>query len=189
MIGLKRGIVKITPSDKSWRQLFDKEKKRLKEIFGDAAVDIQHIGSTSIPGLSAKPVIDIDVGVKSMGGSSRFIKYLFEAGYHYRSNASNPKYHMVFAKGVEKKRTHYIHIVKFGGIVWKRDLAFRDYLRTHKRAMKEYENLKKKLEKKFSTNRPAYTAGKTAFIRAALRRTKDGAKKRLSRSRGQDSLR
>ena len=168
MLGLKRGTVKLLKYDPEWINDFNKEKEKLKKYLGSLIVDIQHIGSTSIPGMLSKPIIDIDVGVKFVRDFIKVIKILIENGYEYRENAHKTNVHILFAKGPEENRTHYIHVIKYNGQIWKRDIAFRDYLRTDKEEAREYLNIKKDLAKKFSLSRDKYTKNKEKFIKRII---------------------
>jgi GrpB-like predicted nucleotidyltransferase (UPF0157 family) len=163
-IGLKRGVVKLVPHNNSWKKLFEKERKNLKNILGKDAVEIEHIGSTAIPRISAKPVIDVLVGLSSMKNTNKYVKILEKFGYFYRPKFGHKRQHLTFAKGNESSRTHYIHLVKHRGVIWKRDLGFRNYLQTHPSRAKQYDELKKKLEKKFPNDRRNYTKSKSEFI-------------------------
>lgn len=100
MIGLKRGTVKLMPHNKVWFSIFEKEKKHLKKKLGNLAIDIQHIGSTSIPGIPAKPIIDIAVGVRSLKDVKKFPKSLKSLGYKLRKKGSTP-HNILFVKGPE----------------------------------------------------------------------------------------
>lgn len=172
MIGLKRGTVKLVPYEPIWTQEFKEEKKRLTTILGDLVVDIQHIGSTSIPGISAKPIIDIDVGVKSSGDFPKCMEILERNGYEFRKNGSRVNSYMLFAKGPQNNRTHYIHVVKFNGEMWKHDLLFRDFLSKHRKEAMQYEDLKNDLEKRFADDRGSYTKNKKEFIRKIIQLAK-----------------
>ncbi len=163
-IGLKRGIVSLSSHNKNWSSIFESEKNKILKVLGNKVIDIQHIGSTSISRILAKPVIDMAVGMKSLKNGKQIIKKMGDAGYFYRPKYGRTDQHILFAKGNEDKRTHYIHIMKYNGVIWKRDLKFRDYLRNNPKKAKEYENLKKKLAKKYPNNRPLYTEAKTNFI-------------------------
>lgn len=164
MVGLKRGTVRLVPYDFHWKKEFKEERKILKKVLGDKAVDIQHVGSTSIPGMRAKPIIDISVGVKSMRGSENLIP-LFEAvGYEYRPNFGGADIQLLFVRGEEKNRTHYIHVMKYKGSIWNNDLLFRDFLKTHKDWAEKYSLLKENLANKFANDRGKYTASKAEFI-------------------------
>lgn len=172
MIGLKRGTVKLLPHNPKWSGVFEKERKKLSKALNDLVIDIQHIGSTSIPGIPAKPIIDISIGIKSMENSKNFIKIFEDLGYEYRPDFGGPTIQLLFVKGPEEKRTHYVHLMKYNGSIWKNDLAFRDYLRKNKKRAEQYASLKKELVKKFTDNRATYTASKTKFIHETIRMSK-----------------
>ncbi len=138
-------------------------------MIGKYVLDIQHVGSTSIPEAKAKPIIDIAVGVKSLKNGEKCIKPLKQLGYEYKHSAGIKGRHF-FAKGSEKNRTHYIHIVKLNGRFWKNCILFRDYLRKHKRAVKEYNELKEKLAKKYKNDRDTYAAQKDSFIQKIIKK-------------------
>ena len=164
MLGLKRRTVKLSAHDKKWVSAFEREKINLGKIFQKEAVAIEHIGSTSIPDLLAKPLIDIAVGLGTMKEARKYIKILEQAGYFYRPNWGRPDQHLLFAKGNEKRRTHYIHVVKYKGKIWNRDIVFRDYLRKFPKRARGYEKLKTVLAKRYPDDRPTYTKLKTEFI-------------------------
>lgn len=168
MIGLRRGTVRLSSHQKGWATAFEKEKKRLEKILGSVAVRIEHIGSTSVPGLPAKPLIDIAVGMSSMKDGRRYVRLMERAGYFWRPKWGRLDQHILFAKGNEKRRTHYIHLFRHGGAIWKRDLAFRDYLRMHPAHARRYAELKRRLARLYPDDRPAYTKKKAAFIRETL---------------------
>lgn len=169
MIGLKRGTVKLLPHNPKWSDLFEREKKILLNALDGLVVDIQHIGSTSIPGIPAKPIIDISIGIKSMKNSRDFIKIFEDLGYEYRPDFGGPNIQLLFVKGPEEKRTHYIHLMKYNGGIWKNDLIFRDFLRRNKARAEEYAELKKELAKKFANDRTNYTASKGNFVHETIK--------------------
>jgi GrpB-like predicted nucleotidyltransferase (UPF0157 family) len=166
-IGLKRGTVILKKYHKEWARAFEAEKKNLQNLLGHVALDIQHIGSTAVPGLVAKPIIDILMAVKSLGDVSSLRPLLEKAGYEYRKNGSGNK-QILFVKGPEELRTHYLHITELGGSVWQNDIAFRDYLRSHPKAVEEYQKIKEILASKYGDKREDYTAGKSEFIETIL---------------------
>jgi len=174
MIGLKRGTVKLLPHNPKWTEAFEKEKEVLSKALNGLVVDIQHIGSTSIPGIPAKPIIDISIGIKTMKNSKDFIKIFEDIGYEYRPDFGGPTIQLLFVKGPEEKRTHYIHLMKYNGSIWINDLAFRDYLRKNKDRAEQYANLKKKLAANFANDRTKYTASKANFILETVRIAKNG---------------
>jgi GrpB-like predicted nucleotidyltransferase (UPF0157 family) len=170
VIGLKRRTVALKAHSRLWAKLFQQEKRRLTKVLCKTALDIQHIGSTAVPGLVAKPVIDIAVGLSSLKNGRELVKIMAKGGYVYRPNWGRFDRHILFAKGDEKSRTHYIHLVKYNGAIWKHELQFRDYLRSHPNCAKQYGEVKTKLANKYPNDRPFYTAQKGKFIADALRR-------------------
>lgn len=166
-IGLKRGTVVLQKYRQEWGTAFEIEKESLEKLLGDIAINIQHIGSTSVPGLAAKPVIDMLMAVKSLDDASDFRALLEKAGYEYRENGSDEE-KLLFVKGPEELRTHYLHITRLDSPVWQNDIDFRDYLRSHPEAAAEYQKLKEMLASKYADRRENYTAGKSEFIRTIL---------------------
>ncbi|MDD5529435.1 MAG: GrpB family protein [bacterium] len=162
-IGLKRGTVKIVPYSTKWHTAFEKEKKVLSNILKGKFLDIQHIGSTSIPGLVAKPILDIAIAISNINILEECIKKLENNGYQYLGDKEGRKNYL-FVKGDEDNRTHYIHIVGINSLNWKNYILFRDYLISNKDSYIEYSKLKKKLAKRFSNNRKEYTKLKADFI-------------------------
>lgn len=160
IIGLKRLTVKLSSHNKKWERLFELEKKKLEKIFPN----IEHIGSTAIKGIKAKPIIDIDAGILNIGKVKNYIEPLKKLNYEFRQQSSK-KNHALFVKGKESNRTHYLHIIKYKGKIWENDIFFRDYLNKNKQIAKNYEKLKTKLSKKFANNRPLYTKAKKEFIK------------------------
>lgn len=167
MIGLKSGFVKLYPYDIEWQSVFDIEKALLMEKIGEHVLDIQHVGSTSIPGLEAKPIIDIAIGVASLEIGLNCIEPLSKIGYEYKNDAGIPGRHF-FAKGDKEKRTHYLHIEVINGQLWNNHILFRDYLRKHNDYGEEYAKLKRILASRYENDRDAYTIGKDEFIRNVI---------------------
>ncbi len=172
MLGLKRGTVELFPHEKAWEENAAETIERLKAIFGDAAADIQHVGSTSVAGIMAKPIIDIAVGIKGLDMLTPLVPALANAGF-IRSKQDVPGDILFIVPGEEENtRTHHIHVVEYGGEKWNDYLAFRDYLNGSCDAAREYEALKLRLKDEFPDDRTAYTAGKADFIQKALRRAR-----------------
>ena len=161
-IGLKRGTVKVVPYQKEWAEEFEKERSRILSVRGDSVVAVEHIGSTSVPGLAAKPIIDIGVGIKRLKDADKLIKPLSKIGYKFYKEFQ--KQRLFVAKGTDDSRTHYLHIMRHGGSKWKNDQIFRDYLRSHPKEVERYAKLKKRLAKKYPNDRQAYSDGKREFI-------------------------
>jgi GrpB-like predicted nucleotidyltransferase (UPF0157 family) len=170
VIGLKRGTVALKAHSRLWAKLFEQEKKRLRRVLGKTALDIQDVGSTAVPGLVAKPIIDIAVGLNSLKNGRELAKIMEKGGYVYRPKWGRLDQHILFARGDEKSRTHYIHLVKYNGAIWKHELQFRNYLRSHSTCAKRYGELKTKLANKYPNDRRFYTVQKGEFIADTLRR-------------------
>jgi GrpB-like predicted nucleotidyltransferase (UPF0157 family) len=164
-LGLKKGIVIIKPYDERWPLLYDAEAAEIRAALAGIALDMQHVGSTSVPGLSAKPIIDIALGLASLDKAERCKGPLETLGYEYAYWAGIDDDH-VFGKGVE--RTHLIHAVEFGGDLWTNYLKFRDALRGSIELSRQYEELKTGLSLRFAKDRAVYTDEKSKFIRRVL---------------------
>jgi len=130
---------------------------------------VEHVGSTAVPGLDAKPVIDLLVGVQDVGSAGCCIRPLAEIGYSYWTENPNPD-RMLFVKFTADRtsRTHNLHVVEVGGDLWDDRLLFRDHLRAHPEAADEYARLQHDLAERFRDDREAYTEAKTDFVLATL---------------------
>jgi GrpB-like predicted nucleotidyltransferase (UPF0157 family) len=148
-----------------WPELYEAEKARLLDALGPAVAGIEHMGSTSVPGLGAKPIIDIMLGVRNLDDAQAFIEPLARLGYEYRPEFETSIPDRRFFRRIETNvRTHHLHVVEMGGAFWERHLLFRDYLRTHPETAQAYEALKRDLAARYAHDRDAYTESKTAFI-------------------------
>jgi GrpB-like predicted nucleotidyltransferase (UPF0157 family)/predicted kinase len=165
-IGLKRGAVQLISYQQSWKILFEKESTRLRRAMENHALAIEHVGSTSIEGMDAKPVIDIMVAVESLDLARELAPIIEELGYEYR-NVSPER--LFFANGPADERTHYLSLTELGSAFWRDQLLFRDYLRTHTETAEEYKRLKRELAEMYPEDRGSYTAGKTNFVETVLK--------------------
>ncbi len=171
-LGLKRGTVKLLSYSKSWKLEFEKEKKRLLETFGARIVAIEHIGSTSIPGAWAKPIIDINVAISSLNDAPSFVKRLQEMGYEYMPERWFAD-RCFFPKGPESQRTHHLNLGEMSSdTAWVCPLLFRDYLTANPKELEAYCLLKKNLAAKYKNSRAEYTEAKSDFVRATLQKAK-----------------
>ena len=164
--------VRIVPYDPAWPERFKEEREALSAAIGDWVTGrIHHVGSTSVPGLGSKPVIDILVGVRDLEESRSCFDRLGDLEYMYAPYRSEEMHW--FCKPNPSRRTHHLHLVPAGSSRFHDELAFRDYLRTHSEVAKEYGALKRRLAKKFRHDREAYTDAKTEFILATVQRAID----------------
>jgi GrpB-like predicted nucleotidyltransferase (UPF0157 family) len=153
-----------------WQLLFQEEVARIGKVLDTTFITrIEHFGSTSVPGLAAKPIIDLLMGVKSLSTARQlFVSPLESLGYAYWRDNPDP-WRMFFVKGLppNSPRTHHIHMVEPDSILWQR-LLFRDYLRQHPDEAKNYGQLKRQLANRFTSDREAYTQGKTEYIQSIM---------------------
>ena len=168
----------LSDHDDAWGEAFEKEKAVIEGALGEDALTVEHIGSTAIPGIKAKPTIDLLVEVRTDADTESIVRRMRDAGYQYSEQPDNPAPHMMFMKGYtpEGFRGQAVHVhVRYPGD-WD-EIYFRDYLRSHTEAAREYERLKTELWKKHEHNREDYTNGKTDFVKRIshmARQEKDG---------------
>lgn len=174
MIGLKRGTVELCEHEAEWEGNAALTIEKLKRIFGTAAVDIAHVGSTSIMQIKAKPIIDIAVAVNSFEDVMPLIPALQANGFLHRPcDIANQ---LLFACGDYSRpdgtQTHFIHVVKDGSREWRDYINFRDYLNAKPDVAREYETLKVELANKYKNDpgRERYLEGKHGFITRTLRK-------------------
>ena len=157
----------VVPYDAAWPLAFEHERERLRLALGSLSLRIDHHGSTAVPGLAAKPVIDIQISVARLHPIDAYAPALARLGYvhvPHTDDAVCPFFH----RPAEWPHTHHVHLVQAGSEEEWRTLAFRDYLREHGDAAREYEALKRRIAQDFTgddfASREAYAAAKTAFI-------------------------
>lgn len=158
-----------------WPLLFEEEKARILDVINLWADKVEHIGSTSVPGLGAKPIIDIMVGLRTLDDAPHCIPRLEDIGYEYvpKHEAVMPE-RRYFHKGLKRfARTHHLHMVETASEFWERHILFRDYLREHEDTAREYCELKKQLAARFRSDRESYTDAKASFIKAVVERAKE----------------
>lgn len=172
MTGLKRGSVKLEAHQSGWQKEAENTIAELKGIFENIDTDIQHIGSTAVSSIHAKPIIDIAVGVKNPEDIFPFIEELNKKNYIFRGEDVPGQ--LLLVKGDFKKdtRTHHIHVVKWNGTEWKNYIDFRDYLNAFPKKAAEYDECKQKLAKRFPDNRKLYTEGKKKLIAELIEEVK-----------------
>ncbi len=166
-----RSFVRLSPYDPHWEVRFNQEKEMIIQVIGPSLVGIEHIGSTSVKGLGAKPIIDLLAGVKDLEEVPSFIEPLKKIDYEYvqKPELTDRRF---FRKGKSQRGTCHLHICEFETSEWNDKLLFRNYLRTFPEAAVEYGKLKKELAKLYQFDRPKYTQEKEPFIREIIRRAK-----------------
>lgn len=154
-----------------WILQFKEEQKIIKNVIGSTAIAIEHIGSTSVEGLSAKPTLDIMVGVRDLNDIDAFIELLKTIGYEHVFHQEFPN-RRFFRKGLWRAGTHHLHIYQYGSEDWENNLSFRNYLRNDPNIRRQYEQLKKELANKHRFDRVAYTNAKAPFIVDIIKKAK-----------------
>jgi len=166
------GII-ISEYNPQWPGMFETEKAFLARLLPQFITGgIEHVGSTSVPGLAAKPIIDIMLGVSTLADSRDAIEILSANGYCYYPYKSDVMHW--FCKPTPDIRSHHLHLVPYNSPLWLERLAFRDHLRTNPQAAAEYSELKRKLAREHREDRELYTQKKWPFIRAQLTKISEG---------------
>src|SRR5215470_8103728 len=154
----------VVPYDPSWPARFAEERTALARVLAPwLAGPIEHIGSTAVPGLVAKPVIDIMAAVSSLDASRPALRAV--AALHYVYFPYRPEIMHWLCKPSDEVRTHHLHLVPYGSALWHERLAFRDRLRADARIAAEYAALKLALAARYELDREAYTDAKEPFVR------------------------
>jgi GrpB-like predicted nucleotidyltransferase (UPF0157 family) len=167
-LGLPRGTTVIRDYDVRWIQKFDTEAETLRSILGASVSEIEHVGSTAVPGLAAKSVLDLALAFDSAKNLTQARRLLRAKGYTDRGDQGEEG-GVVFVKGPASARTHHLHLVQAGSDQWRRYLTFRDTLRIDHVTREGYATLKKELAR-YRRDRPAYQQAKGAFIQETLAR-------------------
>lgn len=159
--------VRVVPYDPTWPDRFEEERSALVAVLAPWLVGpIEHVGSTAVPGLAAKPVIDIMAPVHDLDSSRSTIDVLSTLGYCYWPYRADVMHW--FCKPSAAYRTHHLHVVPYCSPLWFDRLAFRDFLRAHPPVAAEYANLKYRLAKIYEFDRDGYTDAKLPFVERVL---------------------
>ncbi len=159
--------MELRPYDPDWAGCFDEERARLLAALPGLIRAVEHIGSTAIPGLDAKPIIDLQAGLTALADSEQVIPKLVELGYTYMPERVFE--HRIFLpRGPEERRTHYLHLLERDGEEWEVRLRFRDALRAEAALRQEYQELKHRLALQFGHDRESYTEAKSEFVARVL---------------------
>ena len=162
MIGVKSGTVKLVQHQEEWHENAENVISVLKQLLGDTALDIQHVGSTAICSIHAKPIIDIAVAVHDIKDILPYIEVLKQHNIFYHEGAVAGEVFFVMEDG--DIRTHHIHIVNRNGTGWSNYISFRDYLNANPEKVMMYDEFKRKSAVRFADDRKRYTASKQEII-------------------------
>jgi GrpB-like predicted nucleotidyltransferase (UPF0157 family) len=158
--------VAVVDYDGEWPRMFEEEAGRIREACGGTILTIEHIGSTSVPGLAAKPIIDMMPGVANLTVARAVVIPAMERIGYESLGAYGIAGRLYFRRG--EPRSYHVHMFEVGQGEWEKHLVFRDYLREHPEAVKEYAALKRELAEKHREDREAYTTAKSPFIQGIL---------------------
>ncbi|KMN44267.1 GrpB family protein [Bacillus cereus] len=156
----------IKPYQHHWHKEFLNEKNKITSLLNKEVITMEHIGSTAVEGLGAKPLIDMMIGVTNLQITENWTESLAEIGYEYvPKKNSNWRF---FRKGKWRAGTHHLHVYIYNSEEWKNNLLFRDFLIKHEWARKEYRGLKERLATTYPFDRVAYTNEKAPFIQKII---------------------
>lgn len=166
-IGLKRGTVRLEQHQAAWTTLFQQEKAELASVLSAYRVEIEHVGSTAIQTIDAKPILDMLLGLPSLSDEALIGPLLEARGYLSRGEQGVPE-RVLYVKGPETNRTHHLHVTSHNSPFWLENIYFRDTLNANPEMARAYHQLKQQLAAQYANDRAAYSAGKSAFIKAVL---------------------
>lgn len=160
---MKISVVEYRPQ---WRKMFEEEKQLLQAVLSEDSTQVEHIGSTSVEGLAAKPIIDIMIGLPDFSAADQLVPLIEALGYlYFKKYEDEMPFRRYFARDIDGVRTHQIHMVEIGSEFWERHLLFRDYLRQNSETANEYAVLKKQLAESEWEDVNEYADAKTKFIK------------------------
>lgn len=166
-LGLRQKTVRLFPYDDRWPRLFEAEAARLRAKLGAGHVALVHIGSTAVPGLEAKPILDLMLGLTSLRAPRSFYEAMDLLSYEHRP-LDTLEDRLFFVREAAGLRTHNLSVCEFGSRFWIEHVRFRDLLRNDRAAAFAYVELKRGLAASYADDRLLYTNGKNDFIRGAL---------------------
>ena len=165
ILGVESGRVTLARAHDAWAAAYERERARIVAAVGDHVVAIEHVGSTSIPGVPAKPILDILMGVEDFEKARVCIAPMTNIGYEYRGENGIPRRHY-FVRG--DPRTHHAHMVEVESDNWQTTLRFRDLLRAHSDLAAEYGRAKELLARTYADDRKAYQRAKDKVVERIL---------------------
>lgn len=165
-LGLESGIVRLVDYDVRWPELFAAEAQRILDHCGALPLLLEHIGGTSIPGICAKPILDMAAGRPADASMEEYVAALTRAGYEHRGERGIPG-RQYFRRG--SPRAYHVHLVEHGGPLWRDYLAFRHYLRTHPDEARRFAEIKRALATRFASDRQGYMDAKSAHVEEIIR--------------------
>ncbi|KAB2348289.1 GrpB family protein [Actinomadura rudentiformis] len=167
-LGLTKGSVRVMESQPGWSEVYEQLASALRPALGVLAIAVEHVGSTSVPGLPAKPIVDIAVGLAAGAQLVDVVDAVTALGYEFRGDKGEEIGRLFVLEPRPHYRVAHVHAVRHGGLQWREYLAFRDRLGSDSAAHRAYAQLKRQLAVKYADDRQAYTAAKTSLVRELL---------------------
>lgn len=164
--------IRLVPYDNTWPMEFAAEADRIERACAGLRIRLEHVGSTSVPGLGAKPVIDILAGRPGTVSGTAYVAAFRQLGYEHKGSFGVPGRNY-FRRG--SPRSHHVHLVSWSSDFWRDHLLFRDYLRAHPVMASEYETIKRELAAAYLQDKESYTDAKGPFIRSIVRLAREDA--------------
>ena len=155
--------VRICPSDPLWAADAQTELRLIEDELGPVAIRVEHVGSTAVPGLAAKPIVDLQLTVVQVEPRELYVDGLERLGYSFIANPNSPDFHL-FAKPLQRPRSHHLHVCGLGSEHEFRHLAVRDFLRANGDEAAKYEAVKREVAERHPQDRLAYIAGKESCV-------------------------
>ena len=168
MIGLQRYTVRVVDHHPGWADLATEACHQVRAAGGNLIADVQHVGSTAVPDLPAKPILDLAAAVTTLDVIPALIEKLVALGYIYRGDGGDAGGHLFVWESAPDVRTIHLHVVSHDDAQWRNYLRFRDLLRQDPALRRRYAELKEELRKRFPDDRKSYTDAKHNFIRGVL---------------------
>jgi GrpB-like predicted nucleotidyltransferase (UPF0157 family) len=167
-LGLHEKRVLVVPHDPDWPTVGRDLCRRLREAAGDLALEVAHVGSTAVPGLEAKPILDLALGAPTEALDPALDRLLRDLGYHYVADTSSAGGHLFGLRTAPEVNAVHLHVVAYEGVQWHNYLVFRDVLLSDPEMRRAYAEVKRRLGERFPEDREAYTLGKHDFVRWVL---------------------
>lgn len=168
VIGLDRNTVEVLAHNPEWIVLGEHERQSVLNAMSELVKDVQHVGSTSVPSLAAKPIIDLVAALEDVNAVDLIVEQLEKIDYEYRGDSRDDGGHLLIKESSPNIRTVHLHVVEYAGTQWFHYIKFRDALRADEGLRTSYDELKRSLAKRFAGDRKAYTAAKDTFIKDLL---------------------
>ena len=168
-MNMKTKHVVVVPYDEKWEQDFKEIAFELQDAIGELVLEVEHVGSTSVKGLSAKPIIDIDVVIQDDSVFGEVVSALAKIGYQQEGNLGIEGREAFRYDGKEHLRKHHLYVCSKNSVELHRHLVFRDYLREHPEAVKKYSKIKEDAAKRFPDSIDQYMAYKSSYIETVYR--------------------